>query len=65
MDKELIKHLQWFASWHGRTTTVSVMSNFLTGRYRITDKDARRILRQAEKMGLVKIRNDVATIVVK
>ena len=64
-EQHLRDSLKWFANWHTTTPEESVLITFLTGRFRTFTKDARRILRQAELMGLVKIRNDVVTINVK
>ena len=61
-EQQLRKSLRWFAEWHTPTPDESVLVTFLTGRFQTFTKDARRILRQAEKMGLVKIRNDVVSI---
>ncbi len=64
-EQHLRESLKWFADWHTSTPKESVLVTFLTGRFQTFTKDARRILRQAEKMGLVKIRGGDVTINVK
>ena len=64
-EQQLLDSLKWFANWHTPTPEESVLVTFLTGRFRTYTKDARRFLRQAEKMGLVKIRGGDVTINVK
>ncbi|MBR1466807.1 MAG: hypothetical protein IJ607_10685 [Bacteroidaceae bacterium] len=67
MTKEDVKlfsgKLKWFKEWHGNNKPESILTTFITGVFKVSEKEARKILKEAVKLKLVTIVDGIATII--
>ena len=61
-DKDLIAFCEWFADWHGKTTSPSVFTTCLCGYFHTYTKAANQMLKRCMRMRLVVVQGDKLTI---